>query len=389
MTPFHVAWTQAQIDSLRKRLSDSPIADPPYGGGWSLGCDSDFLRRFRDYWIDGYDWRAAMDLLNRYPQFIAEIDGLPIHFVHVKGEGDGGDRPLILTHGWPGSQIEFWGVIDKLAFPSRHGGKAAEAFDLVIPSLPGYGFSGKPSQPTGPRATAALWNTLMTERLGYSSYLAQGGDWGSIVTGKLGLHHADTVRGIHLNMASLMSQAPMQTDAEMEWAQRLSLAAQVLSGYSTVQMHRPMSLVHLSMNNPLGQAAWILERFHDWADLSRGEIESVFDLDHLITNVMLYVMTDSFASSIMYYNGFVSEGQFALPTGLKCETPLGIAAFPGDALFPVPPRSRVELVAANLMHWSDMPRGGHFAAMEEPDLFAADVLDWGAKVSPVRGGADL
>lgn len=381
MKPFSVTWTDAEIDALKRRLANSIVPTAPEGAGWTIGCDRDFLLRFRDYWIDGYDWQAGMASLNLHPQFIADVDGLPIHFVHVKGEGEN-NRPLLMTHGWPGSVYEFWDVIDTLAFPSRHGGKASDAFDLVMPSLPGYAFSGKPAQPIGPKSTAVLWDKLMTDILGYPSYLAQGGDWGSIVTANLGLNHAATVRGIHLNMVALRSELPPQNDAEKAWAQKSMLAYQMLSGYSMVQMMKPMSLLYLAAGNPLGQAAWILERFHDWSDLSAGDLESVYGLDHLITNVLLYVMTGSFESAVMFYNGLVREGGVNLPAGTKCTVPLGIAAFPGDALLPVPPRSRVELVASDLMHWTDMPSGGHFAAMEKPALFAADVATWAGKVWP-------
>jgi pimeloyl-ACP methyl ester carboxylesterase len=382
MESFSVNWTEAEIDALHKRLTDAVVPAAPEGAGWSLGCDRDFLIRFRDYWVQDYDWRAAVASLNRYPQFTAEIDGLSVHFIHVKGEGST-KRPLIMTHGWPGSYHEFWGVIDRLAFPSRFGGNAEQAFDLVLPSLPGYAFSGKPAQPMGPRATAILWDKLMTQVLGYPAYLAQGGDWGSIVTANLGLNHGNTVKGIHLNMpVALRSALPPQNDAEQEWARKSAIASQMLSGYSMVQMMKPMSLIYAAAGNPLGQAAWILERFHDWSDLSEGDLETVYGIDHLITNIMLYVMTGSFETSILYYNGVVREGVPELAEGEKCETPLGIAAFPCDALLPVPPRSRVELTAAKLMHWTDMPGGGHFAAMEKPELFAADVVDWANKLWP-------
>jgi pimeloyl-ACP methyl ester carboxylesterase len=381
MQPFTVAWTADQVDALKARIAAAVVPPAPEGAGWSLGCDRDFLLKVRDYWLDGYDWQAAVDDLNRYPQFIAEIDGFPIHFIHVKGEGES-RRPLLMTHGWPGSYYEFWDVVDRLAYPSRHGGDAADAFDLVMPSLPGYAFSGKPSQPIGPTATAAMWDKLMTQVLGYPTYLAQGGDWGSLVTASLGLDHGDTVRGIHLNMVALRSSMPPQNPAEEQWAAKAMRAYQTLSAYSMLQMWKPMSLAYVAAGNPLGQAAWILERFHDWSDLSQGDLEAVYGLDHLITNIMLYVMNDSFESAIWFYNGLIREGGRELGEGETCETPLGIAAFPGDALLPVPPRSRVELVASKLMHWTDMPAGGHFAAMEQPEAFAADVKSWAAKVWP-------
>jgi pimeloyl-ACP methyl ester carboxylesterase len=381
MTPFEVSWTDDDIAGLKAKLSSAVLPPAPLGAGWALGCDRDFLERFRRHWIQDYDWRAAMADLNRHPQHIAEIDGLAIHFVHVRGEA-AHPRPLMLVHGWPGSHFEFWEAVDRLAFPSRHGGRREEAFDLVIPSLPGYAFSGKPAQPIGPKTTAGLMNRLMTEVLGHEAYLAQGGDWGAIVASQIGLNHAPAVRAIHLNMPGLVSTAPPQSDAEQAWMQRSAAARQVLSGYSAVQMMKPLSLAWATAGNPLGQAAWILERFHDWADLSSGDLESVFGLDHLITNAMLYVMTDSFPTSLWFYHGLIREGGINIEPGRRCETPTGYAAFPGDALMPPPPRSRMDLMY-NLVHWSDPPDGGHFAAMEKPAAFAEDVIAWAAKVWPV------
>jgi pimeloyl-ACP methyl ester carboxylesterase len=381
MTPFKVNWTSSQIDNLKAQLRDCVLPHAPPGAGWSLGCDREFLERFRNYWLHAYDWRAALADLNRHPQFVSEIDGLQIHFVYVRGEARA-NRPLLLTHGWPGSHYEFWGVIERLAFPSRFGGGSEEAFDLVVPSLPGYAFSGKPSVPMGPKGTAALWRKLMTSELGYEAYLAQGGDWGSLVTSQMGLADDPALRGIHLNMCGLRSSAPAQNEGEQDWITRSAAASQRLGGYSMLQMIKPMSLAWATASNPLGQAAWILERFHDWADLREGDIESVFSLDHLITNVMLYVVTDSFASSVLFYNGLIREGGIELALGQRCEKPTGFAAFPGDALMPSPPLSRLELLY-NIIHRSEPDEGGHFAAMEQPDLFSSDVRSWADKVWPV------
>jgi len=367
MQAFDVEWDEAGLDALRRRIAACPLPDAPTGTGWTLGCDADFLKRFRDHWLDGYDWRAAIADLNRHTQYRVEIDGVLIHFVHVKTGG----RPLLLTHGWPGSHYEFWGVVDQLA---------QAGFDLVIPSLPGYAFSGKPAQPVGPAGTARLWHRLMTEVLGYPQFLAQGGDWGSLVTAQLGLNHAPAVRAIHLNMLGLRLPDPPQDEAQKAWLAASGAAQQRLSGYSAVQMMKPQSLAWLAAGNPLGQAAWILERFHDWADLRDGDLEQVFGLDHLTTNVMLYVMTDSFASSLLFYNGLIREMAAGVPPR-RCETPTGYAAFPGDALMPAPPRSRVEMTF-DLVRWSEFDKGGHFAAMEQPALFAADVIAWGDTVWP-------
>jgi pimeloyl-ACP methyl ester carboxylesterase len=345
------------------------------GGGWNHGCDAETLKRLTAYWADGFDVAKAVDNLNRYPQFTAKVEDLDIHFVHVVGEA-GGKRPLLLTHGWPGSHFEFWDAIEPLAFPSRFGGDPADAFDLVIPSLPGFGFSGKPKAPIGQRATARLFNTLMTQELGYDRYLAQGGDWGSVVTSWLGLDHAAHVKAIHLNMIGFRPHGPPDGGAEVAWIQRTAFAMDVMGAYLRLQVSKPQSIAWLGANNPVGQAAWILERFHDWADLTSKPFETVFSPDKLLTNIMLYVMTGSFTTGAWYYRGVMEEGGVTLPEGVRCETPTAYANFPGELLYSAPPRSWCDR-AYNITRWTDMPRGGHFAAMEEPDLFVQDVREWG------------
>ncbi len=382
--PFSVQWPAQDIARLKAQLAAVELPEAPAGAGWSLGCDTAFLERFRTYLLHDLDWAKAQATLNRYPQFIATVDGVDIHFVHVKGECENA-RPLLLTHGWPGSHFEFWDVIEVLSRPSAHGGRREDAFDLIIPTLPGYGFSARPAQPIGPKTTAVLWDRLMTQVLGYPAYLAQGGDWGALVTAQIGLA-SPAVRGIHLNLLGLRSEAAPQNAAEAAWAAKAAQAYALLSGYSMVQMRKPMSLALASAGNPLGQAAWILERFHDWSDLSERAFEEVFPLEHLAINALLYLMPDAagqgrFDSSLWFYNGMVREGGINVAPGQRCEVPMGYANFPGDALMPPPPQSRAEL-CFNLVHWTDMPRGGHFAAMEQPGLFTADVTAFADKVWP-------
>ncbi|HMO43170.1 MAG TPA: alpha/beta fold hydrolase, partial [Phenylobacterium sp.] len=269
----------------------------------------------------------------------------------------------------------FWQVIDKLAFPSRHGGNAEDAFDLVIPSLPGFGFSSKPSRPMGQRATARLFNRLMVQVLGYETYLAQGGDWGSMVTSWMGHDHGAHARAIHLNMMAFRPAGGPKTEAEGAWAARQGAMMDLMGAYFRLQASKPQSLAWLGASNPVGQAAWIAERFHDWSDLSQRPFETVHPHDRLITNIMLYVMTGSFATGAWYYRGLLEEGGVALKAGERCETPTAFANFPGEALYAAPPRSWADR-AYNTVRWTDMPRGGHFAAMEEPDLFVDDVRAW-------------
>ncbi len=217
---FKVDWHAEAVGEVLEKVRAYPWPiEPEVADGWLYGCDGKFLRTLCAHWLEGYDWRAAEAELNRFPQFTARIEDFDIHFVHVVGEA-GGQRPLILSHGWPGSHYEFWGAIEKLAFPSRFGGKADDAFDLVVPSLPGFGFSSKPKKPFGQRGTARLFNTLMTDVLGYDRYLAQGGDWGALITSLLAWDHPDRVRAIHLNMTGFRPAGGPKTPDEVEWIAR-------------------------------------------------------------------------------------------------------------------------------------------------------------------------
>ena len=373
--PFEVSWSEAAVTAVLDRVRAypwPPIPDVP--DGWAYGCDAGYLQGLCDHWTKAYDWRAAVADLNRFPQFTARVEDYDLHFLHVVGEA-GGKRPLIVTHGWPGSHYEFWGAIEKLAFPSRFGGKPEDAFDLVVPSLPGFGFSSKPKRPIGQRTTARLFNTLMTEVLGYPIYLAQGGDWGAMVTSWLGRDHGAQAKAIHLNMLGFRPHGRPQGEAEIGWATKQAGMMDIMGAYFRLQVSKPQSIAWMGAGNPVGQAAWIIERFHDWSDLSRKSLDEACGKDALLTNIMIYVMTDSFATGAWYYRGLVEEGGLAFEPGERCETPTAFANFPGEPLYQAPPRSFAER-AYNITRWTDMPRGGHFAAMEEPDLYVAEVRDW-------------
>jgi len=342
----------------------------PEGEQWEYGANTQVLRELCQFWRSGFDWRAQEAILNRYPQFLTEIDGLDIHFVHVRGEGDASKRPLILTHGWPGSYYEFWDAIPRLAFPSRHGGDAKDAFDVIVPSLPGYAFSGKPKKPLGQRATARLFNTLMTRELGYARYIAQGGDWGSMVTSLMAYDH-DACIAAHLNMLAVRPSDPPQGDDEIAWATRAGAAFQREGGYFQEQTTKPQTLALARMDSPGGPAAWILEKFHGWSDLRQNGLFSAYAREQLLTNIMLYVATDSIATSVWYYRARAEEA-FFMPRGTRLEKPTGIANFAGEPVFQMPPRAYVER-AYNVVHWTDFAEGGHFAAMEKPEPFVGDV----------------
>ena len=373
---FEVHWKKSRVRTVLDQVRTYPWPPmPDVPDGWAYGCDGAYLQDFCEYWTDDYDWRAAVEDLNRFPQFTAKVEDFDIHFLHVVGEA-GGKRPLILTHGWPGSHYEFWQAIEKLAWPSKFGGDPADAFDLVIPSLPGFGFSSKPARPIGQRSTARLFNTLMTEVLGYDTYLAQGGDWGALVTSWLGRDHGVHAKAIHLNMMGFRPHGGPQGEAELAWAQRQAGAQDVMGAYFRLQVSKPQSIAWMGAGNPVGQAAWILERFHDWSDLSVKTLDEAYSKDRLLTNIMIYVMTNSFTSGAWYYRGLVEEGGLAFAPGERLETPTAFANFPGEPLYTAPPRSFAER-AHNIVRWTDMPRGGHFAAMEEPDLFVGEVQEWG------------
>lgn len=377
--PFEVAWSDAAVAAVLDRVRAYPWPPiPQVPDGWAYGCDGAYLKTLCDHWTGAYDWRAAVADLNRFPQFTARVEDFDLHFVHVVGEAEG-RRPLLLSHGWPGSHYEFWGVIEKLAFPSRFGGSPDEAFDLVIPSLPGFGFSSKPVRPVGQRTTARLFNALMTKVLGYDRYLAQGGDWGAMITSWLGHEHAANVQAIHLNMMALRPHGGPKSEDEVAWITRQGQMMDLMGAYFRLQSSKPQSLAWLGADNPVGQAAWIAERFHDWSDLRTRPFEQVHPMDRLLTNIMIYVMTGSFATGAWYYRGFLEEGGVNLGEGQRCMTPTAFANFPGEPLYAAPPRSWAER-AYNIVRWTEQPSGGHFAAMEEPDLFAADIRAWGREI---------
>ena len=386
--PFTIDTPQEKLDWIRDRVSAyrwfPEPADEEAAGGWAYGTSTPALRELQDYWLTTYHWRTAEARLNAWPHFTADIDGLSIHFLHIQGEA-GGQRPLLITHGWPGSVLEFWTIIEPLAFPSRHGGKKEDAFDLVLPSLPGYAWSGKPASPIGQRSTAALWDKLMRDVLGYDQYLAQGGDWGSLVTSWLGFDHGVAKKGgckaIHLNMIGLRpTPASPHTDAETDWIAATQASMQAEGSYLMQQATKPQTLALGLMDSPMGQAAWILEKFHRWSDLGGGSLFDAYSKDDLLTNIMIYLVNDAFATSVWYYNGLFREGGPGLPEGERCETPTGFAVYPGETVFSAPPRSWAERVY-NITHWTEMDSGGHFAAMERPGLFVDNVRAWARQVA--------
>ncbi|CDN57897.1 Epoxide hydrolase domain protein (plasmid) [Neorhizobium galegae bv. officinalis bv. officinalis str. HAMBI 1141] len=311
-TPFKVDWSDEAFDALKARVRSYRLPDQPDDSDWSYGCDPQTLRELCAYWVDRYDVDAMVRDLNCFPQFTMEIDGLRLHFVHVRGEAEG-KRPLLLIHGWPGSTYEFWPAVEALAFPSRNGGRAEDAFDLVVPSLPGYGFSAKPNQPISPRRIGALFNALMREVLGYDRYLVHGTDWGVVIGPWMALDQANSIRGLHIDYLGTVPEDAPQDDTERRWMQQFADYEKRLGAYSHLQSTRVQSLAYAMHNNPVAQAAWLLERFHDWADLGErygGRHRAGIGLPAISTCLPSIVQVEGNSRQICRFWGGISR-QFA------------------------------------------------------------------------------
>ena len=374
MTPFEINVPQTTLDAIRAKVAAYEWHEMPRGdgleGSWAYGANLEYMRALCSYWVDGYDWRKWEAALNGFAQFTARVEDLDLHFYHVKGSGAAA-RPLILSHGWPGSVFEFLNIIDKLAHPENHGGDVADAFDVVVPSLPGYGWSGKPVRPIGPRRTAQLFDGLMTKVLGYDGYIAQGGDWGSSISAYMS-YEGKGCRAAHLNMMGWASPGVgPQTDEEKAFAVKAAQLFEMEGAYFREQTTKPQTLSYGMMDSPVGVAAWIVEKFHTWSDTRKG-FEAVYSKDQLLTNVMIYLVTRTFNTATWMYRGRAEEvfGN-PLPKGARLEKPTGIANFPID-LIPFPPRSQVER-SINVARWDQFEEGGHFAALERPDDLVSSI----------------
>lgn len=367
--PFRIDVPDAVLDDLRERLARTRWPEAECVDDWSQGIPLIYTRQLAAYWADGYDWRSREAALNRFDHFITEIEGLDIHFIHQRSPHQDA-LPLLITHGWPGSVVEFSKVIEPLVDPER----PEDAFHVVCPSLPGYGFSGKPTRTGwGVEKIAQAWETLMG-RLGYDRYGAQGGDWGAAVTTQIGRNRGHCI-AIHLNMPIGRPTAEALANPTEEEQRALAALAEhrrMGTGYSKQQSTRPQTLGYGLVDSPVGQLAWIVEKFWAWMDCE-GHPENVLSKDELLDNVMIYWVTGTAASSArLYWESFKVWGQQD-----PVELPTGVADFPGEILSA--PRSWCEPVY-HITHWSTMPRGGHFAAFEQPSLFVDDVRAFFATV---------
>jgi pimeloyl-ACP methyl ester carboxylesterase len=365
--PFRIEIPEADLDDLRQRLRRTRWPEPETVDDWSQGIPLDYTRELCEYWLEQYDWRAAEARLNRFPQFLTQIDGLDIHFLHVRSPHEGA-LPLVITHGWPGSVVEFGKVIGPLADPVAHGGDAADAFHVVCPSLPGYGFSGKPARTGwGSGHTADAWDQLMA-RLGYARYGAQGGDWGAQVTTALGMRHPGHLAGIHLNMPIAFPDpagAGELTPREQAALDSMSYYDKWDSGYSKQQATRPQTVGYGLVDSPAGLCAWIIEKFWAWTDCD-GDPASVLSRDELLDNVMLYWLPATGASSARFYWESI-PAPFLGPV----QVPVGCSIFPKEIFRPS--RRWAEKQFPDLRYWNEPDRGGHFAAFEQPAAFVEEV----------------
>ena len=371
-TPFTLSIPDEAIADLRTRLGLTRFPDQAPGAPWAYGTDLGYMKTLVPYWKDQFDWRAREAALNAFPQFMVKMPGVDVHYLHVPGKGPS-PTPLLLMHGWPGSVFEFIDLIPRLTDPARFGGDPADAFTVIAPSLPGFGLSFAAGQKRfSIEEIAACFASLMTDVLGYKRYAAQGGDFGAFVASRLGHSHADNVIGIHINLLTIQRDRPPPanpTDDERVYFADLAAWLKEETGYQGIQGTKPQTLAYGLTDSPAGLAAWIAEKFRTWTDCN-GDPESVISRDHLLANISLYWFTGAIGSSFWPYYARM-HGQWPIPSGETVDVPTGYSAFPKEIIRP--PRSVAERMYTNIQRWTEMPRGGHFAAMEQPDALADEI----------------
>lgn len=384
--PFKIHVSDGEIEDLKRRLAATRLPNEPQGNEhWDYGTSLPYMEKLIEVWRDDFDWRKAEANLNRFPQYRATLTGEngedhEVHFIYEKGSGANA-VPLILTHGWPSTFREFLDVVDPLAHPEKYG-RQGPAFDVIIPSLVGYGFSSKPRIPVGPAVIADLWHRLMTDVLGYEKYAAQAGDWGSFVTSRLALQHADSLLAIHLTMLPLRpyikhpSQPPISAE-ESKWIKEMQAWWRQEEGYRSIQSTKPMALAFALMDSPAGLAGWLADKYYRLGDTDKSDtmdgMIARFPFETILTQLSIYWFTGTINSANTLYKAGPAEGSGALKPGEKVTVPTAYSEYPMDTL-PLTPRSWADR-SYNIARWRIMEKGGHFAAMEEPELFADDVRD--------------
>ncbi len=376
--PFKINIPDKELQNIYTKVKNYPWQSMPNVDHWEYGTSHKYLKEICDYWVKDFDWRIHEELINSFSNFKTNVDDIDLHFIKELGSGDN-PKPLLLMHGWPGSIVEFLEIIKPLAHPEKFGGKIEDAFTVIAPSLPGFGFSSPPNKPIGPRRIAKILNKLMTENLKYKNYIAQGGDWGATIANWLGYDHYKSCSAIHINCLTMRLTSDPQTEEEKKWLIKFDQDQTIQDGYRTQQATKPQTLSYAMMDSPVGIAAWIIEKMHGWSDLKDENIETVYSKDTLIKNIMIYVLTNTFNSASWIYFGRRKEGGRYFPNNFKkINTPTGIAVFPKE-MSEWPPKSYVERIF-NIQHWKKMNSGGHFAALEKPRLLIEDIREFFSKI---------
>jgi pimeloyl-ACP methyl ester carboxylesterase len=375
IVPTRLDVPDTAIADLRERLLRTRFPDQAPGAPWLYGSDLGYMRHLVEYWAGRFDWRAQEARLNAFPQYKTALSGIDLHFLHVPGKGPA-PCPLLLLHGWPGSVFEFLDMIPRLTDPASFGGDPADAFTIVAPSLPGYGMSFAPGQPRFGIEEIADCGAALMQRLGYQKFAVQGGDWGAITASRMGYAHADKLLGIHVNLLAARREreaAPVTlTPEEERFFAEVAVWLKEETGYQWIQGTRPQTLAFALTDSPAGLAAWIIEKFRAWSDCG-GDVESAFTRDQLLANISFYWFTGAIGSSFFPYYARMHR-PWPVPDGATIDVPTGYAAFPREILRP--PRVLAERSYTNIRRWTEMPRGGHFAAMEQPEALAHEVREF-------------
>ena len=368
---FNVNFTEKEISLIYQKVKDYPWDSVKDLDGWEHGTNKKYLKELCDYWITDFNWKDHEKKINNFSNFKTNVEEIEIHFIQEIGSGKN-PKPLLLMHGWPGSVIEFLDIIKPLAHPEEFGGNEDDAFTIIAPSLPGFGFSGAPRKPIGPRKIAEILNKMMTEKLNFKEYYAQGGDWGATIANWLGYDHSKFCKAIHINCLTMRHPEGLQSDEERNWQKKFNEDQIMQEGYRTQQATKPQSLGYGMMDSPVGIAGWIIEKMHSWSDLKNNDVESVYSKDTLLANIMIYILTKTFDTASWIYFGRREEGGRFFPKNFKkIEIPTAAAIFPAE-MSEWPPRSYVERIF-NIKHWKKMASGGHFAALEKPRLLIEDI----------------
>ena len=368
---FRINVSDEQISNINYKVKNYPWQSIEDMEGWMHGTNKTYLKEICEYWVSKFDWKKHEELINSFSNFKTNVEGVDIHFIKEEGSGKN-PNPLLLMHGWPGSIVEFLEIIKPLAHPEEFGGNIEDAFTVIAPSLPGFGFSNAPKNPMGPRKIANIMNKLMSENLNYKQYFAQGGDWGATIANWLGYDHHKNCIAMHINCLTMRHPDGPETNEEKQWLSDFDNDQIIQDGYRTQQATKPQTLSYAMVDSPVGIAAWIIEKMHGWSDLKNNDIGSAHSKDTLLANIMVYVLTNTFNTAAWIYFGRREEGGRYFPNDFKkINIPTGIAMFPKE-MSAWPPKSYIEKIF-NVKQISKMDEGGHFPALEKPRLLIEDI----------------